>query len=89
VANGPGIGVDLIVIASNKALVTEEVNVPVIGASDILLRCNMLEAVSLIPASREDIERDLATNGKAVFRRINKASTMAIRCQALRTYVSP
>lgn len=86
---GTGVGVNLIVIASNKALVSEEVNILVLGASDVLLSCNMLQAVSLIPASREDIERNLTTDGEAVFRQLSDLFAVGIPFQVLKTYVRP
>lgn len=63
------VGVDLIVIATNKTLVTEEVDGLVLGSGDVLLGLDVLQAVGLVPASGEDVERDLATNGEALFRK--------------------
>lgn len=63
------VGVDLVVVATNEALVTEEVNGLVLGPGDVLLGRDVLQAVGLVPASGEDVERNLATNGEAVFHR--------------------
>lgn len=54
------------VIAADEAFVTEEVNVLVLGAGDVLLGLDVLQAVGFIPTGREDVERDLATDGEAV-----------------------
>lgn len=67
VTNRPKVSVDLVIIASDKALVTEEVNVLVLGARDVLLSLDVLQAVSLVPAGRENVKRDLTTDRKAVF----------------------
>jgi len=58
----PGISVDLVVIPALEALVTEEVDSFVIDARDVLLRFDVLKAVCLVPAVREDVEGDLAAN---------------------------
>ena len=58
--------VDLIVIATDETLVTEEMDGLVIHSGDTLLGRDVLQAIGLVPASGEDIERDLATNGEAM-----------------------
>lgn len=58
--------VDLIIVATGEALVTEEVDGLVLDAGDVLLGLDVLQAVSLVPTGGEDIERDLATDGVAV-----------------------
>lgn len=59
----PGIFVDLVVVSSFERLVAEEVDRLVIHASrKILVILNVLQAVSLIPPGREDVERDLTTD---------------------------
>lgn len=70
VANGTVISVDFVVVATRAGLVTEEVDVLVGDAARLLsLSLEVLKAVCLVPASREDIEGDLATNGEAVFKK--------------------
>lgn len=60
------VGVDLIVIATDETFVTEEVDGLVIHSGDTLLGRDVLQAIGLVPASGEDIERDLTTNGEAI-----------------------
>ena len=67
VTNSPRVNVDLVIIATDKTLVTEEVNVLVFGATELLFSLDMLQAVGLVPAGGENIERDLAANGKTRF----------------------
>lgn len=62
-SNGAGIFINLIVVTANEGLVAEEVNCAVFDARDALLRLDMLQTVGLVPASGEDIEGDLATDG--------------------------
>lgn len=59
------------VIATHEALVTEEVDVLVLGARDILLGLDVLQAVGFVPAGRENVERNLAADGKAVIMRVS------------------
>lgn len=66
VPDGAGVGVDLVVVAALKGLVAEEVDVLVgdaIGLLGIVL--DVPEAVGLVPASGEDVEGNLASNGEA------------------------
>jgi DNA-binding transcriptional LysR family regulator len=62
----PRILVNLIVVAILEALVAEEVDVLVVYTGEMLswicLRLDMLQAVCLVPAVREDVEGDLAAN---------------------------
>lgn len=58
----PRIVVDFIVIPTLEGLVSEEVNGLVFHARDVLFLLNLLEAVCLVPAVREDVEGDLAAN---------------------------
>lgn len=67
VADSPGVNVNLVIIATSKALVTEEVDVLVFGAAELLFSLDMLQTIGLVPASGENIERDLATNGETGF----------------------
>lgn len=68
VANGAVISVDFVVVTTGVGLITEEVDVLVGDATRLLsLGLDMLKAVCLVPASGEDIEGDLATNGEAMF----------------------
>lgn len=62
-SNGPAIGVDLIIITTNMSLVAKEVNSGIVDSTRVLcVVLEMLQTIRLIPASREDIERYLATN---------------------------
>jgi len=61
-----GVLVDLVVITSDEALVTEEVNVLILGTGDVLLSLDVLESIGLIPAGGENIKRDLTTDGEAM-----------------------
>lgn len=63
-SNCPAILVDLIVIAPFVRLVSKEMNRFVVYARDFLLVLEMLQTVRLIPSGREDVERDLATDGE-------------------------
>lgn len=64
VTDGTRIGVDLVVVTTLVGLVAEEVDGGVIDtAGQVLLLSKVLEAVCLVPTLREDVERDLTTNG--------------------------
>lgn len=66
VSDSAGVGVDLVVVAALKSLVAEEVDGLVGDAIGLLgLVLEVLEAVGLVPASGEDVEGDLASNGEA------------------------
>lgn len=66
VADGPGVAVDLEVVAALKGLVAEEVDVLVGDSVGLLgLVLEVLQAVGLVPAGGEDVEGDLATDGEA------------------------
>lgn len=60
--NCPRIGIDLVIITSGERLVPEEMNSLVFNARDIFFGFNMAQAVGLVPAGWENVERDLATN---------------------------
>lgn len=65
VADGAGVLVDFVVVAALGRLVAEKVNVLVGDAVGLLgLVFEVLEAVRLVPAGREDVKRDLASNGE-------------------------
>lgn len=71
VTNGTLILVDLVVVTTHGGLVAEEVDVFVCDATRLLsLGLEVLEAVGLVPASREDVEGDLATDGETAKRRL-------------------
>ena len=56
--------VDLVVVTALVRLVTEEVNRLVIDAAwHILLALDVLQAIRLVPAHGEDVERDLTSDG--------------------------
>lgn len=68
--NCAGILVDLVVVTTLRSLVTKEVNGFVGDAVGLLgILFEVLEAVSLVPAGGEDVERNLTTNGEATSRR--------------------
>lgn len=58
----PRITVDFIVVPTLEALVPEEMDGLVIDTRYFLLRFDLLKAVRLVPAVREDVEGDLAAN---------------------------
>jgi hypothetical protein len=65
VANGAWVLVNLVIIAALEGLVTEEVDGGIGDAAGLLgLVLEVLEAVPLVPALREDVEGDLATDGE-------------------------
>lgn len=81
---------DLIIIAAGEALVAEEVDCLVVDAGDVLLGLDVLQAVSLVPTSGEDIEGDLAANGVAVLQNSGELDTIRGDLAALaQTYVRP
>lgn len=62
-ANRARIAVDFPVIAPLKGLVAKEMDLVIRDAALLLgLAFKMTKAVGLVPASREDVERDLAAN---------------------------
>lgn len=61
-AHGPLIRENLVVISSRETLVAEEVNSLVLDAGNVFLGLDVLQAVGLVPASREDIEGDLSSD---------------------------
>lgn len=69
VSNRPRVRVNLIVIASDKALVAEEVDVLVFSARNILLGLDVLQAIGLVPTGRENVKRDLAADRETFLRR--------------------
>ena len=63
----PGVLVDLVVVAALERLVAEEMDRGVGNPSRLLgLVLEVLQAVCLVPAGGEDVERDLAADGEAV-----------------------
>lgn len=64
----PRITVDFVVVSALKGLVAEEVDLGVLDSAQGLFGLDMAEAVSLIPASWEDIEGDLAAYRVAAVR---------------------
>ena len=66
VAHGARVLEDLVVVAALVSLVAEEVDGAVLDAADLLLGFDVLQAVGLVPAGREDVEGDLAADGVAV-----------------------
>jgi hypothetical protein len=53
---------DLVVVAALVRLVAEEVDLGVLDAGDLLLGLDVLQAVSLVPAGREDVKGDLSAD---------------------------
>lgn len=64
-ANGARVGEDLVVVATRVRLVTEEVNVLVFDATLLGVFLKVAQAVGLVPAGRENIERDLTADREA------------------------
>ena len=62
----PAILIDLVIITPLIRLIAKEVNSRVIDAADLLFIFDMLQAICLVPASGEDVEGDLAANGKSI-----------------------
>lgn len=70
VADRPGVLVDLVVVPALEGLVAKEVDRRVSDPSRLLgLVLEVLKAVGLVPACREDVEGDLAADGEAVWRK--------------------
>lgn len=67
-SDGSWVTVNFIIVASREGLVTEEVDRLVVDTSNLLFRLHVLQAVSLVPAGREDIKRDLTADGVAVWK---------------------
>ena len=68
-ADSPRILVDLVVVATLECFVTKEVDGCVVhSAGQILVVLDVLQAVRLVPACREDIEGDLTANRVAMNR---------------------
>ena len=65
----PAILIDLIIITPLIRLIPKEVNSRIIDAADLFFILEMLQAVCLVPAGGEDVEGDLAANGKSVPRK--------------------
>jgi hypothetical protein len=64
VACDAGVVVDLVVVAALEGLVAEEMDGGVLDSAGLLcVVLEVLKAVGLVPASGEDIKRDLAANG--------------------------
>jgi hypothetical protein len=67
VADGPAVLKDLVVVAAHKRLVAKEVDRRVLDAAGPLgLVLEVLQAVRLVPALGEYVERDLPADGEAV-----------------------
>jgi transcriptional regulator of aromatic amino acid metabolism len=66
VSNGARVFVNLVIVSSDEGLIAEEVDGRVFDTRDVLLRLNVLQAVGLVPAGGEDIERDLTADRIAV-----------------------
>ena len=65
-ANGARIAVNFPVVAALIGLVTKEVNCGVLDTAGLLgFSLEMAKAVRLVPAVREDVERNLTANGEA------------------------
>lgn len=66
VADCPRVAVDFVVVTTFESLIAKEVDGLVFNARDVLLGCEVLETVRLVPTSGEDVKGDLATDGVAV-----------------------
>lgn len=62
-----GILVDLVIVAARVGLVAEKVHGRVVDAGEGIFRGEVLQAVGFVPAGREDVKGDLATDRVAVF----------------------
>lgn len=60
--NGSRVGVDLVVIPSGEAFVTEKVDGLVLNTGNFLLGLDMPQTIRLVPTSGEDVKRDLPAN---------------------------
>jgi len=56
VTGNPAIREDLIVVSSRKTLITEEIDSFILDAGDVLFSFDVLQAVGLIPTSRENVK---------------------------------
>jgi len=70
VPNSPRVRENLIVVSTRESFVTEEMDGLVLDARNVLLSLDVLQAVSLVPASGEDVKGDLAADRVSI-RRIN------------------
>lgn len=90
VTDSAGVRKDLIIVAAGEALVAEKVDCLVLNAGNVLLGLDVLQAVSLVPTSGEDIEGDLAADGVAVLQNSGELDTIRGDLAALaQTYVRP
>jgi hypothetical protein len=62
-ANSARVVVDFAVVTALEPFVSEKVNGGIVDSRDLLLCLDVLEAVCLVPAGREDIKRDLSADG--------------------------
>lgn len=64
--NGPGVGVDLVVVAADHGLVAKEMDGSILDSAGLLgLGLEVPQAVGLVPACREDVEGNLAADGES------------------------
>lgn len=56
--------VDLVIVSTGEALVAEEVDFRILGARNVLLGFDVLQAECLVPACWEYVEGDLAADGE-------------------------
>lgn len=54
---------DLVVVAALVCLVAEEVDCRVLDTGDVFFVGEVVQAVGLVPAGREDVEGDLPADG--------------------------
>ena len=64
--HSPAILIDLVIITALVCFIPKEVDSCIVDAADLLFILDMLQAVCLVPACGEDIEGDLAANGKSI-----------------------
>lgn len=88
VTNSARVLENLVVVAALVSLVAEEVDLAVLDASDLLLGLDVLQAVGLVPAGREDVKGDLSADRVAVELLASLISSLFLRVSHS-TYVSP
>lgn len=65
-ADSARVGEDLVVIATRVSLVTEEMNILVFDSTLLGIFLEVAKAVGLVPAGRENVERDLTADREAL-----------------------
>lgn len=91
VSDGARVVVDLPIVAALESLVAKEVDVLVLDAGEALcgvgFGLDLGQAVSLVPAVREDVERDLSADRIAWGGTVSRGNVGARRCNSRQTNV--